>query len=81
MVNVELTQRITEMFSKAFRLKASDIKPSTNVYKELGADSLDILSFVALVEDEFNLNINDEEVKKMYSVEKVLGLLNEKGID
>jgi acyl carrier protein len=80
MINEALNKRIAEMFSETFRLDVNDIKPCTNVYKELGADSLDILSFVASIENEFNLNINDEEVKKLYSVEKVIEFLNERNV-
>jgi acyl carrier protein len=48
------------------------VKPESDFVKELGADSLDVVELVMAIEDEFELDIQDQEVSKVKKVQDVL---------
>lgn len=43
---------------------------------EWGIDSLDIVEFVARIEDTYDIAVPDEDIPKLYSLEKVIDYLN-----
>ena len=46
-----------------------EIGPETKFVEDLGADSLDVLSIVERIEDEFQIMIADEELEKISTVQ------------
>ena len=46
-----------------------DITPETRFVEDLGADSLDVLSIVELIESEFQITISDDELMKISTVQ------------
>ena len=48
-----------------------EISGDSNFTKDLGADSLDTVELVMAVEDEFNIEINDEDGEKMACMDDV----------
>lgn len=47
------------------------IQLDSKIVEDLGAESLDIYDMIALLEDEFGLEITDEDVEKIQSVQDV----------
>jgi acyl carrier protein len=48
-----------------------DVTPEASVVDDLGADSLDVVELVMALEEEFNLEIPDEEAEKIKSVNDI----------
>ncbi|MGC8602802.1 MAG: acyl carrier protein [Desulfomonilaceae bacterium] len=48
-----------------------NIKLDSKIVEDLGAESLDIYDMIALLEDEFGIEISDEEVEKIRTVQDV----------
>ena len=48
------------------------VTPEASVVDDLGADSLDVVELVMALEEEFNLEIPDEEAEKIKSVQDIL---------
>ncbi len=48
-----------------------NIALDSKIVEDLGAESLDIYDMIALLEDEFGLEIKDEEVEKIVTVQDV----------
>jgi acyl carrier protein len=48
-----------------------NIHLDSKIVEDLGAESLDIYDMIALLEDEFGLEVNDEEVEKIQTVKDV----------
>jgi acyl carrier protein len=46
------------------------LSPETDVYKHLGADSLDVVELVVNLEREFNVTIPDEKVERMTTIQQ-----------
>ena len=48
------------------------ITPTTHLIDDLGADSLDVVEVVMQIEEEFDIEISDEEVEKLTTVQEII---------
>lgn len=55
------------------------VKPEASFIDDLGADSLDIVELVMAMEEEFDIEIPDEEAEKLKTVKDVADYLSKKG--
>ena len=60
-----------------WNLKLLLLKPEYDFEKHLGADSLDVVELVMLIEDEFDIEIEDEIVNEITTVQKILDYIQE----
>ena len=49
----------------------------TNLLDDLGADSLDVVDLVMSIEDEFEMEVPDEEIEKMKTVADVVKFIED----
>lgn len=69
--------RLQNIIGKQLGIEANLIKPEYDFSRELGADSLDIVELVMLIEDEFELDIEDEIVSKITTINDILLYIDE----
>lgn len=55
------------------------VKPEASFIDDLGADSLDIVELVMAMEEEFDMEIPDEDAEKLRTVSDVSNYLSSKG--
>ena len=60
--------KIVEIIANQLGIDHGDVTPEASVVDDLGADSLDVVELVMALEEEFNLEIPDEEAEKIKSV-------------
>ncbi|WP_426753249.1 acyl carrier protein [Myxococcus sp. Y35] len=53
-----------------------EIKPESSFIEDLGADSLDIVELVMAMEEEFEVEIPDEEAENIKSVNDAINYIN-----
>ena len=61
MDRAEITQKVTDIVADQLDVSKDQITPETSFVDDLGADSLDIAELVMEFEDEFDLNIPDDQ--------------------
>lgn len=61
-------ERIKKIVLEQLNIEESAISESASFIDDLGADSLDIVELVMALEDEFEIEIPDEEAEKLKSV-------------
>ncbi len=49
-----------------------------STFQDLGADSLDLLEIIMRLEEQFGIEINDEEAEKMTKMGEVVAYINER---
>lgn len=54
------------------------VKPEMSLRDDLGVDSIELMEFVIALEDEFNINIPDEDVDQMVRMSDLLTYLDKK---
>ena len=55
-----IIDRLKELLAEQFEMDAETITADTDIMTDLGADSLDVVEFIMMIEEEFDINISDE---------------------
>jgi len=61
-------KKVVEIVSEQLGVSADQITMATSFVNDLGADSLDTVELVMEFEDEFDINIPDEDAEKIQTV-------------
>lgn len=76
---MEIAQRVKEIIAKNLDVNIEDIKPESSFINDLGADSLAIVELVLALEEEFELDIPDEETEKIKTVQDAVDYIQAHG--
>jgi len=68
----EIAEKVKTIIVDQLGVSADDVKPESNFIDDLGADSLDTVELVMALEEEFDLEIPDEESEKITTVENAI---------
>ena len=71
-------KKVMGIIAEQLGIEESEIKPEATFIDDLGADSLDIVELVMAMEEEFNLEIPDEDAEKIKSVQDVINYIKER---
>jgi len=74
--NMVSEERIREIIVEQLGVDESQITPSASFIDDLGADSLDTVELVMAFEEEFDIEIPDEDAEKIRTVQDVINYLN-----
>ena len=69
--------RIKEIIVNELGVEPEKVTEDASFVEDLGADSLDIVELVMAFEEEFNVDIPDEEAEKLQTVGDAINYLNE----
>ena len=69
-------ERIKEIIVEQLGVDADQITPDASFMDDLGADSLDTVELVMAFEEEFDIEIPDEDAEKIRTVKDVVTYLN-----
>lgn len=64
--------KVIEIVANQLSIREDDIKADSRFLDDLGADSLDIVELIMEMEEEFDIEIPDEDVEKMVIVKDVI---------
>jgi acyl carrier protein len=67
--------RVKEIIAKELEVDAKQLNPDAKFIEDLGADSLDIVELVMALEEEFGLDIPDEDADKLKTVGDAMNYL------
>ena len=73
MENVE--QRVKKIIAEQLGVNEAEIKNQSSFVDDLGADSLDTVELVMALEEEFEIDIPDEEAEKIVTFQDVLNYI------
>ena len=69
-------KRIQELLAELFDIEPEEVTPKTDLIEDLGADSLDIVEFTMMLEEEFDIKIPKKAELSQYStVGKIVAYL------
>lgn len=71
----ELLVRIVPIIAKQLDIEQTKITLQAKINEDLGADSLDSTELVMALEEEFNIEILDEDAEKMKTIEDIIRYL------
>ena len=65
-------ERVTEIVVEQLGVSADQVSPAAKFVDDLGADSLDTVELIMALEEEFGIEIDDEDAEKLQTVEEVI---------
>lgn len=76
---MSLSPKIKDIIVEQLSVDPEKVKPEASFIDDLGADSLDIVELVMAMEEEFDIEIPDEDAEKLKTVQDVTKYLETKG--
>lgn len=61
-------EKIRDIICEVLNLEPDEVTMSTNIVEDLGADSLDVFQIIMAIEEEFEIEIPQEEAEKIKTV-------------
>jgi len=71
-------EKVKEIIADRLGIDESEIKLESNFVNDLGADSLDVVELVMALEEEFEVEIPDEDAEKVGTVNDVVKYVSSK---
>ena len=69
---MDIADKVKEIISQQLDVDKANIKDDASFIDDLGADSLAIVELVLALEEEFDIDIPDEETEKIRSVQDAI---------
>ncbi len=73
---MSLNEKVTNIIVDKLSVEESRVVPEASFLDDLGADSLDTVELIMEFEEEFNLEIPDEDAEKITTVGAALEYIN-----
>ena len=74
----ELEKKVSELIVGQLGVTEEEVRPEASFIDDLGADSLDIVELVMALEEEFDLEIPDEDAERIQTIGDATSYLKEK---
>jgi acyl carrier protein len=71
-------EKVKSIIAEQLGVKAEEVTPTASFIDDLGADSLDTVELVMALEEEFGIEIPDEDAEKMTNVGDAIKYIEEK---
>jgi acyl carrier protein len=74
-MSADILERVKSIIVDRLGVEEGEIKLEASFKEDLGADSLDVVELVMELEDEFDMEISDEDAEKMNTVGDVVNYI------
>ena len=75
MAETSTEARVREIICEQLGVSAEEVTLDSSFIEDLGADSLDIVELVMALEEEYGMEISDEDAEKIRTVRDVIGYI------
>ena len=62
-------EKLQKIIAEVMNVSEEEIRPETTFVDDLGADSLDVFQIIMGIEEEFDIEIDNEEAEKIKTVQ------------
>ena len=71
----DINEKVKAVIADQLQVAAEDVTNTASFIEDLGADSLDIVELVMAMEENFNLEIPDDEAEKIQTVQDAINYI------
>lgn len=65
-------EKVTALLAEQLDVPVEDLSADTRIVDDLGADSIDVVDMLMTLEDEFNVQIPDEQIESLKTIGDVV---------
>ena len=69
---MDIFERMRDLLAEQLDVEAVQITMESDILRDFGADSLDVVDMVMTLEDEFDIEVPDEAIEEMHTVGDVV---------
>ncbi len=69
---MSVEEKVKKIIMNQLSVSADEVKPEASFIEDLGADSLDLTELIMAMEEEFKLEIDDEDAQKILKVQDAI---------
>jgi acyl carrier protein len=77
---MKFEEKVMDIIVEQLDVEREQCVPEASFIEDLGADSLDLVELIMAMEENFNVQISDEELEKIRTIQDVIDFLKAKGI-
>lgn len=70
-----ILEKVKVILAEQFDIDESELTNDTDLQEDLGADSLDVVDLLMSIEDEFEIEIPDEEIENIRTVGELVSYI------
>lgn len=74
---MSIEDKVKKIIAEKLSVDLSEIIPEASFVDDLGADSLDLVELIMTMEDEFQVEIPDEDAEKMITVQDAINYIHQ----
>ena len=74
----DVTEKVTKIIIDQLGVTAEEVKPDACFVEDLGADSLDLTELIMAMEEEFDIEIADDDAQKILKVQDAISYIENK---
>lgn len=75
---MKIEDKVKKLIAEKLNVDISDVVPEASLIDDLGADSLAIVELIMTMEEEFDIEIPDEDAEKLATVKEAVAYIIEK---
>lgn len=72
-------EKVQALLAEQLDISADKITPESEVVKDLGADSLDVVELLMQLEEEFGITLPDSEMENIKTVQDIVDMMEKLG--
>ena len=73
-----ISEKVVDMLASQLNIEKAKLIPNARLIEDLGADSLDMVEMLMLVEEEFGISIPDDDAMNLKTVEDIVKYIEAK---
>jgi acyl carrier protein len=77
-MKMSIEEKVKELVVEQLGVSAEEVKPESSFVESLGADSLDLTELIMAMEEEFDIEIDDEDAQKIATVQDAVNYIKSK---
>ncbi len=75
---MSVAEKVKEIIVDQLGVDAAEVKPEAKFVDDLGADSLDLTELIMAMEEEFGVEISDEDAQQILQVQDAISFIEKK---
>ena len=73
---MSVEDKVKKIIAEKLSVEMDEVVPAASFVDDLGADSLDLVELIMSMEEEFDIDISDEDAEQIASVKDAIAYIN-----